>query len=1022
MSNKRQLAYILIPFLFITLLTTGRILWQKQFKPTEQPTIESGILDLRDWDFSQSPTFTLDGEWQFSPYILDTTFENIREHNSNTISIPGNWANALNPQSDSPFGYGTYHLRILSNPQDDHAFAARVSSIRGSSAVYANGKFIGKAGKVGTDDNIANDFNVPYTTSTIWANEDGIIDLFIQVTNRTDPRSAGIIRSMKFGEETALFNEIEQSTFLQLSAAVFYFVFVIFAVILYVVGWKDRRLLYFALVICMIMFVTLGGGDDKLLAKNLRLSYDVGYKLSFSFFVLTGIALVQCVRPKIISKINYLLIAHAMIGFIAIVTVLILPVKQLTYASLFSVSYLIFSMAFAGFLLFMNRKQFSGGILLSLASLALAHHFIWYGYSLYSGVKTMYYPFDLMIGLILLAATWFKNYYKTYQNTRLYAQKLKLADEIRDEFLANTSHELRNPLNGILNISEAVLKRETTALQPESKRDLETVQEVGKRMIIMLNDLLDFTRLRNQQPKLTFVTTSLPQNVLHSIDIIRFMTNGNNIQFVNKVPDDFPLLQADEQKLQQILFNLLHNAVKYTEEGTITISASAKNGFSHIYIHDTGQGMTTDTSQQIFSPYYQEQTNQGGFGIGLSLTKKLVELHGGTISVTSTLHEETTFRFTIPLAEEQILQPIAATTEVEQKQNEVFTSSLLESESDNSALPERSAMGEKKRILVVDDDPVNLQVITSILDDYRFDITTVLNPTEALTLLSKSTWDLLITDVMMPGMTGYELTEKMRIRYSLTELPIILLTARAQETEIEYGFSIGANDYVTKPVSAVELTSRIHTLLDMKTSAEERLLMESAWLQAQIQPHFLFNTLNTILALSELDIERMQKLLEAFNHLLRQKFQFQRSDELWSIQEEIDFVKSYVYIEQERFGDRIVINWDLDDDLQIKIPSLSIQPLVENAIRHGILTKVEGGSITIRAKSYNHYAIVEVIDDGVGMDADTLQKLFTKDKLERSGVGLANVNARLQKLFGEKMIIESSVNKGTKISFRVYMS
>lgn len=1021
MSKKQWLIYILIPLLLIILLSTGRILWQKQFTPTEQPKIENGILDLREWDFSQSPTFTLDGEWQFSPYILDTTFENIQEHNSNTISIPGNWTNVLNPKSNSPFGYGTYHLRILSDPQTDLAFAARVSSIRGSSAVYANGKFIGNSGNVGTDDDIGNDFNIPYTTSTIWANEDGTIDFVIQVANRTDPRSAGIIRSMKFGEETVLLNEIELSTFLQIGAAVFYFAFVIFAVVLYIVGWKDRRLLYFALVIFIIMFITLSGGDDKLLAKHLKLSYVFSYKLSFSFFLLSGIALVQSVKPKMIGKVNWFLIAHTTIGFIAIVTALILPIKKLTYASIFSVSFLILSIAFAGLLLFSNRKKFNSGILLSLASLALAHHFIWYGYSLYSGIKTMYYPFDLIIGLILLAAAWFKNYYKTYQNTRLYAQKLKLADELRDEFLANTSHELRNPLNGILNISEAVLKREATELQPESQRDLKTVQEVGKRMTIMLNDLLDFTRLRNQKPQLTLVHVALSQVVLHSIDIIRFMTNGKNIQLINDVSDEFPLIQADEQKLQQILFNLLHNAVKYTDEGTITISASVKNGFAHIYVHDTGQGMTTDTSQQIFSPYYQEQTNQGGFGIGLSLTKKLVELHGGTISVTSTLHEETTFRFTIPLSKETSLQPIAATTKVEQNQNDVFINPPLEIESDNVAFPEKITE-EQKRILVVDDDPINLQVVTSILDGYNFDITTVLSPTEALIKLTNSTWDLLITDVMMPGMTGYELTQKMRTHYSLTELPIILLTARAQETEIEYGFSIGANDYVTKPVSAVELISRVHTLLDMKTSAEERLEMESAWLQAQIQPHFLFNTLNTILALSEIDIKRMQKLLEAFNQLLRQKFQFQRSEELWSIQEEIDFVRSYVYIEQERFGDRIMVNWDIDEDLQFKIPSLSIQPLVENAIRHGILTKIEGGTITIRAKSYYHYATVEVIDDGMGMDADTLQNLFNKEKLERSGVGLTNVNARLQKLFGEKMIIESSVNKGTKISFRVYMS
>src|SRR5699024_2601549 len=350
--------------------------------------------------------------------------------------------------------------------------------------------------------------------------------------------------------------------------------------------------------------------------------------------------------------------------------------------------------------------------------------------------------------------------------------------------------------------------------------------------------------------------------------------------FVNEVPTDFPFVQADEYKLQQILFNLLHNAVKFTNEGTITISATITNGTATIAVHDTGQGMSQQTSRQIFDSFYQEQTNEGGFGIGLSLTKKLVELHGGTIQVTSTLGKETTFCFTMPLASEQTTSSALTSSETSVVADSFIAASEemdVQAEQPKMAVQQSTTQqADKKRILVVDDDPVNLQVVTSILSDDRFDITTVLSGTEALMNVTHSKWDLLITDIMMSHMTGYELVQKIRKRFSLTELPILLLTARARETEIEYGFSIGANDYVTKPVSAIELTSRVHALIDVKTSAEERLQMEAAWLQAQIQPHFLFNTLNTILALSELDIERMQKLLEAFNALLRRKFQFQR--------------------------------------------------------------------------------------------------------------------------------------------------
>ena len=1027
MSKKRILMYILIPFVFIALLTSGRLFWLNQFKPTAQPTIENGILDLREWDFTKSPTFSLDGEWQFLAHRLTTSVDDFQQNDVKTIPIPGDWSPYVNDQQLTPFGYGTYHLRILVDPNETIPFSARVASIRSSSAFYANNELAGESGKVSKNGSIEHDFNVPYTTSTIRANEEGIIDLIIQVANRSDPRSAGIIRSMTFGAEETLLNQTELSIFLQIAAVSFFLVFFIFCFILYFIGWKDRRLLYFAIVLGIIMFINLSGGDDKLLMKHLKMSYDFSYKLSFSCFVLAGLALVQCVRPQLQNKVKYVFHFHAVIALAAIIVCIILPVDTLTYASLFSISYLILSMIIAGIVLFATRKQLNGGILLSLAALAFAHQFIWYAYSLHTGIKTMYYPFDLMIGLTLLASVWLKNYYQTYRNTERYAEKLKIADEARDEFLANTSHELRNPLNGILNISEAVLKREAQSLQPKSRKDLQTVQAVGRRMALMVNDLLDFTRIKQQKPKLNLQSIALRQIVNHSIDIVQFMTDGKNIHFVNEVPTDFPFVQADEYKLQQILFNLLHNAVKFTNEGTITISATITNGTATIAVHDTGQGMSQQTSRQIFDSFYQEQTNEGGFGIGLSLTKKLVELHGGTIQVTSTLGKETTFCFTMPLASEQTTS--SALQYTTSSETSVVADSFIAASEEMDVQAEQPKMAvqqsttqqaDKKRILVVDDDPVNLQVVTSILSDDRFDITTVLSGTEALMNVTHSKWDLLITDIMMPHMTGYELVQKIRKRFSLTELPILLLTARARETEIEYGFSIGANDYVTKPVSAIELTSRVHALIDVKTSAEERLQMEAAWLQAQIQPHFLFNTLNTILALSELDIERMQKLLEAFNALLRRKFQFQRSDELWPIQEEIDFVKNYVYIEQERFGERITINWDIDDDVMYPIPSLSIQPLVENAIRHGILRKDEGGTITIRAKSYDKHAVIEVVDDGVGMDNETIRTLFRPDKEHQFGVGLSNVNARLQKFYGEPLTIKSQVGKGTSITFNVY--
>src|SRR5690625_110121 len=150
----------------------------------------------------------------------------------------------------------------------------------------------------------------------------------------------------------------------------------------------------------------------------------------------------------------------------------------------------------------------------------------------------------------------------------------------------------------------------------------------------------------------------------------------------------------------------------------------------------------------------------------------------------------------------------------------------------------------KPRILIVDDDSVNLKVLYNVLSDDIYDIETVTNGEEALALIDTFEWDLVIADVMMSQMSGYLLTQKIRDTYSISELPIILLTARNNIEDIYSGFLAGANDYLIKPVDALELIVRVDALTDLRASIQERLRMEAAWLQVQIRPHFLLNTLN----------------------------------------------------------------------------------------------------------------------------------------------------------------------------------
>lgn len=214
------------------------------------------------------------------------------------------------------------------------------------------------------------------------------------------------------------------------------------------------------------------------------------------------------------------------------------------------------------------------------------------------------------------------------------------------------------------------------------------------------------------------------------------------------------------------------------------------------------------------------------------------------------------------------------------------------------------------------------------------------------------------------------------------------------------------------------------SLVTLKRVAEQQVQMETSWLQAQIQPHFLFNTLNSIMALSELDVKGMRRLLNEFSNLLRSKFQFQQMKERIPLEEELNIVRSYLYIEQVRFGDAMQVKWELDNIEGVEVPFLSIQPLVENAVHHGIRGRKGRGTVTIRCKTDidQRKATITVEDDGAGIEEAEIPSILNREMESKSGVGILNVDKRLHQHFGRGLQIVSSPNQGMKVFFWVDLS
>ncbi|MEM7371597.1 MAG: response regulator [Bacteroidota bacterium] len=398
-------------------------------------------------------------------------------------------------------------------------------------------------------------------------------------------------------------------------------------------------------------------------------------------------------------------------------------------------------------------------------------------------------------------------------------QKLMQADQLKDQFLANTSHELRTPLHGIIGLAEALTDRVT---EFEMKENLDMIISSGKRLNSLVNDLLDFSKLKNHDISLLRKAVNL--RVLAEI-VLRNnqpLIKGKALELHNEVPDTLPAVYADENRLQQVLYNLIGNGIKFTEQGQVSIGASVLDDDPQklqIYIRDTGIGIPTSKQHIIFQAFEQGDGSStrefSGTGLGLSISKRLVELHDGKMWVRSQVGKGSTFYFTLPIVERSPAKTTEDLAGTKQMVAELSGDGSPGMEGKSIIAP-AGPLSSSIHILVVDDEPVNQQVIKNHLSAPHYHITQAMNGTEALKLLEQgNSYDLILLDVMMPRMSGYEVCEEIRKTYLPSELPIIMVTAKNQTADLVQGLGIGANDYLAKPFSKDEFLARLKTHLNL---------------------------------------------------------------------------------------------------------------------------------------------------------------------------------------------------------------
>lgn len=391
---------------------------------------------------------------------------------------------------------------------------------------------------------------------------------------------------------------------------------------------------------------------------------------------------------------------------------------------------------------------------------------------------------------------------------------LKKTDQLKDDFLANTSHELRTPLNGIIGIAESLVDGAAGQVNQEMQSNLAMIITSGQRLSSLVNDILDFSKLKNRDIELVKRSVDIRELTNIVLTISRSIIRGKEIELKNEIGSDIPPVAGDENRLQQILLNLVSNAVKFTESGDITVSALINANMVEISATDTGIGIPEEHFESIFKSFEQLDSSAvreySGTGIGLSITKQLVELHGGTIRVESEVGKGSRFIFSIPVSDE----PTAAVPLPE------ATIRPLEETADTEIIPLETTNGSKFHILIVDDDPINLQVLNNHLSLQHYTVEQAFSGAEALQSVAQKKPDLILLDIMMPQMSGFEACKKIRETYNASQLPILFLTAKNQISDLVDGFGSGANDYLSKPFSKNELLTRVKAHIELSQTSQ----------------------------------------------------------------------------------------------------------------------------------------------------------------------------------------------------------
>ncbi|MEO8357285.1 MAG: GAF domain-containing protein [Chloroflexota bacterium] len=396
---------------------------------------------------------------------------------------------------------------------------------------------------------------------------------------------------------------------------------------------------------------------------------------------------------------------------------------------------------------------------------------------------------------------------RSYELSQQLIKDLREVDQLKSQFLANMSHELRTPLNSIIGFSRVILKGIDGAITDLQQQDLTAIYNSGQHLLGLINDILDLARIEAGKMELNFEEVHLADMTTSVLSTAKGLVKEKSVQLLQRIPPDMPTVRGDTMRVRQVLLNLISNASKFTDEGSITIQASVQKGPTGgmealINVVDTGPGISLEDQEKLFKAFSQVDGSatrkSGGSGLGLSICANLVQLHGGRISVNSEVGKGSTFWFTLPLYHQ----------------------------------PQQEIPADKKIILAIDDDPQVISLYERYLNPQGYHVVPLTDASKAKERILELKPFAVTLDIMMPGRDGWSVLMDLKSDPATRDYPVVICSIMEQADK---GFSLGAADYLVKPILEEELVhaldrlnkdGRIHEVLVIDDDPDDLRLIE----------------------------------------------------------------------------------------------------------------------------------------------------------------------------------------------------